>query len=45
MESLSQIEKKVSKDIPPKMRFNPIKKDEVVGKRIFDIVKMIARGL
>jgi hypothetical protein len=44
MESLSQIEKKVCKDIPSKMGFDPIKEDEIIEKRIFDIVKMITRG-
>jgi hypothetical protein len=43
IEFFSQVEKKVSKAIPPKMRLGPIKEDKVVQKGSLDIVKMIAR--
>jgi hypothetical protein len=43
IEFFSQVEKKVSKPIPSKMRLDPLKEDKVVEKGSLDIVKMIAR--
>jgi hypothetical protein len=43
IEFFSQVEKKVNKAIPSKMRLDPIKEDKIVEKGRLDIVKMIAR--
>jgi hypothetical protein len=42
VEPSSEIEKEVNKKAPSKMRLDPVKEDEVVGKRILPIVEMIA---
>jgi hypothetical protein len=44
MESLSQIENKIGKNVPSKMRFDSGEKDEVIGRKSFNVAKMIARG-
>jgi hypothetical protein len=45
LEPPCQIKNDVCEDIPSKMRLDPVKEDEVTGKRVLDIIKMIAGDL